>query len=174
MHIAHFKEHFQIITDNHQGAKITYCVFDVLFGSLCSVIAGAKGGDIREYIVGHHDWFKHNALFLNDIPADDTIARIISTIEPEQFQECFINWMSSIHTLTDGQVIAILRGSYNREDRASTIHMVNAYASSNKLVLGPLNTEQKSNEIMAIPELIKMLNIEGHLWTSMRWPVRPR
>ena len=117
-------------------------------GSLCSVIAGAKGWiDIREYILGHHGWFKRNGMFLNDIPADETIARIISTIEPEQFQECFTNWMSSIHALTEGQVIAIdgktLRGSYNREDRASTIHMISAYASSNKLVLGQLKNVQK-------------------------------
>lgn len=58
-----------------------------------------------------------------------------------------------------------LRGSYNREDRASTIHMICAYASSNKLVLGQLKTEQKSNEITAIPELIKMLDIKGALVT---------
>ncbi|CAK6713433.1 Putative transposase (fragment) [Vibrio harveyi] len=126
MHIDHFKEHFQTIIDQRQGAKVTYCLFEVLFGSLCAVIAGAKGWfDIREYIRGHHDWFKRNNVFLNGIPADDTIARIISTIEPEQFHECFVNWMSSIHTLTDGQVIAIdgktLRGSYNREDILVTL-----------------------------------------------------
>jgi hypothetical protein len=87
---------------------VTYCLFEVLFSSLCAVIAGAKGWfDIREYILGHHDWFTHNNMFLNYIPADDTIARIISIIEPEQFQECSINWMSSVHTLTEGQVIAI-------------------------------------------------------------------
>ena len=67
------------------------------------------------------------------------------------------------------KVIAIdgktLRGSYNRQDRASTIHMISAYASSNKLVLGQLKTEEKSNEITAIPELIKMLDIKGVLVT---------
>ncbi len=77
--------------------------------------------------------------------------------------------MSSIHILTEGQVVTIdgkkLRGSYNREDRASTIHMISAYASSNKLVLGQLKTEAKSNEITAIPELIKMLDIKGTLVT---------
>ncbi|WED23293.1 ISAs1 family transposase [Vibrio sp. JC009] len=170
MHIDHFKEHFQPITDQRQSAKVTYCLFDVLFGSLCAVIAGAKGWfDIREYILGHHDRFKRNGLFIEGIPADDTIARIISTIEPEQFHECFVNWMSSVHTLTEGQVVAIdgktLRGSYNREDRASTIHMISAYASSNKLVLGQLKTDQKSNEITAIPELIEMLDIKGALVT---------
>jgi predicted transposase YbfD/YdcC len=170
MHIGHFKETFQTITDQRQGAKVTYCLFEVLFGSLCAVIAGTKGWlDIREYILGHHDWFKNNNLFVRGIPADDTLARIISTIVPEQFHQCFIHWMSSIHTLTEGQVIAIdgktLRGSYNREDRASTIHMISAYASSNKLVLGQLKTEQKSNEITAIPELIRILDIKGALVT---------
>ncbi len=134
------------------------------------MITGSKGWfDIREYILGHHDWFKRNDLFLNGVPAEDTIARIISTIEPEQFHEFFFNWMSSIHTLTDAQVAAIdgktLIGSYNREDRASTIHMISAYASSNKLVLGQLKTEQKSNEITAISKQIKMLDIKRALVT---------
>lgn len=170
MHIDSFKEHFKTIVDQRQSAKVTYPLFEVLFGSLCAVIAGAKGWfDIREYIQGHHNWFQVNGMFINDIPADDTIARIISTIEPEQFHECFLNWMQSVHTLTEGQVIAIdgktLRGSYNREDRTSTIHMVSAYASSNKLVLGQIKTDQKSNEITAIPELLKMLDLRGALVT---------
>lgn len=108
-------------------------------------------------------------MFIEDIPVNDTIARIISTIEPEQFHRCFLNWMQSVHTLTNGQVIAIdgktLRGSYNREDRASTIHMISAYASLNKLVLGQLKTDQKSNEITAIPELLNMLDLRGALVT---------
>ena len=170
MHIDSFKEHFKAIADQRQSAKVTYPLFDVLFGSLCAVIAGAKGWfDIREYIQGHHHWFQKNEMFIDDIPVDDTIARIISTIEPVQFHECFLNWMQSVHTLTNGQVIAIdgktLRGSYNREDRASTIHMISAYASSNKLVLGQLKTDQKSNEITAIPELLKMLDLRGALVT---------
>lgn len=170
MHIDEFKEHFHAVTDKRQSAKVTYCLFEVLFASLCAVIAGAKGWfDIREYMLGHHEWFKRNGMFSGDIPADDTIARIISKIEPESFHACFINWMSAVHSLTEGQVVAIdgktLRGSYNRDDRASTIHMISAYASANKLVLGQHKTEQKSNEITAIPELIKLLDIKGALVT---------
>lgn len=170
MHIDNFKAHFEAITDDRQSAKVTYTMFEVLFGSLCAVIAGAQGWfDIREYILGHHQWFKDNGFFTNDVPADDTIARIISGIDPEQFHQCFVTWMQSVHKLTNGEVVAIdgktLRGSYNRGDRASTIHMVSAYASSNKLVLGQLKTEQKSNEITAIPELLKMLDLKGCLVT---------
>jgi hypothetical protein len=62
------------------------------------VIAGARGWfDIREYLLGHHAWVQHNNLFLNGIPADDTIARIISTYELAQFHKYFVNWMSSVH-----------------------------------------------------------------------------
>ena len=83
MHIDSFKEHFKAIADQRQSAKVIYPLFDVLFGSLCAVIAGAKGWfDIREYIQGHHHWFQKNEMFIEDISVDETIARIISTIEP--------------------------------------------------------------------------------------------
>lgn len=168
MHIDSFKEHFKDIEDPRQSAKVTYPLFDVLFGTLCAVIAGARGWfDIREYLLGHQEWFEQHGMFEAGIPADDTIARLISSIKPELFRACFLTWMQSIHKLTQGEVVAIdgktLRGSYNREDRSSTIHMVSAYASANKLVLGQLKTETKSNEITAVPELLKLLDLRGAL-----------
>lgn len=170
MHIESFKQHFSAIDDPRQSAKISYPLFDILLGSLCAVIAGSKGWfEIREYILGHHHWFKTQKMFTDGIPADDTIARTISAIDPESFNACFIKWMQSVHQLTSGEVIAIdgktLRGSYNRNDRNSTIHMISAYASANNLVLGQLKTDQKSNEITAIPALLKMLALRGALVT---------
>ncbi len=95
-----FQRHFSSLHDKRQSAKITYPLFDVLFGSLCAVIAGAQGWcDIREYMLGHHAWFKQQKMFLNDIPVDDTIARIVSTIKPEAFHACFLSWMQSVHML---------------------------------------------------------------------------
>ncbi len=86
MHTDYFHEHFQTITDQHQSTKVTHTLFEVLYGSLCAVIAGAEGWfDIREYILGHHEWFKNNDLIINGVPAYDTITRIISIIEPNQF-----------------------------------------------------------------------------------------
>ncbi|MBO1520776.1 ISAs1 family transposase [Oceanisphaera pacifica] len=168
MHIETFKAHFQPVKDARQSAKITYPLFDVLFGTLCSVIAGARGWfEIREYLLGQHEWFVEQGMFEEGIPVDDTIARIISSIKPELFQACFIEWMQSVHQLTDGELVAIdgktLRGSYSREDRNATIHMVSAYSSANKLVLGQVKTDSKSNEITAIPELLKMLDLRGAL-----------
>ncbi|SHO56638.1 hypothetical protein VQ7734_02407 [Vibrio quintilis] len=92
MYIDEFKAYFHAVTDDRQSAKVTYCLFEVLFGSWCAVIAGAKGWfDIREYILGHHEWFKRHSMFIQGIPADDTIARIISRMKPEPFYACFIN-----------------------------------------------------------------------------------
>jgi predicted transposase YbfD/YdcC len=170
LHIDSFREHFSSVGDPRQSAKVFYPLFDVLFGTLCAMIAGAKGwNEIREYVLGHHAWFIKNNLFQSGVPVDDTFARIISTVKPEAFRACFLTWMSAVHNITQGDVIAIdgktLRGSYNRDDRSSTIHMISAYASANKLVLGQLKTDCKSNEITAIPELIKLLDLRGALVT---------
>ncbi len=95
------------------------------------------------------------------------LARTISRIDPEQFRLCFVNWMQDVHEATQGQVIAIdgktLRRSYQRGDKHSTIHMVNAFSCANKLVLGQVKTAAKSNEITATPELIELLDIDGTL-----------
>ena len=170
MDIDAIKLHFSIIRDERQSAKIDYPLFDILFGAICAIIAGARGWtDIREYVLGHHDWFLKQNLFEQGVPADDTFARLIAAIKPCEFRECFLAWMKAIHRLTAGEVVAIdgktLRGSYDRDDRYSTIHMVSAYASANQLVLGQLKTDKKSNEITAIPALIKMLDLRGALVT---------
>ena len=170
MVIDSIKAHFSIIQDYRQSAKIDYPLFDVLFGALCAVIAGARGWtDIREYVLGHHEWFRRHQLFEKGVPVDDTFARLIATIEPQAFRQCFLDWMKAVHRLTQGEVVAIdgktLRGSYNRDDRYSTIHMISAYASTNQMVLGQLKTNEKSNEITAIPKLIQMLDLRGALVT---------
>lgn len=170
MVIDSIKAHFSIIKDNRQSAKIDYPLFDVLFGALCAIIAGARGWtDIREYVLGHHEWFRRYQLFEKGVPVDDTFARHIATIEPQAFRQCFLDWMQAVHRLTQGEVVGIdgktLRGSYNRDARYSTIHMISAYASTNQMVLGLLKTDNKSNEITAIPELIQMLDLRGALVT---------
>ncbi|ENM5763214.1 ISAs1 family transposase [Vibrio mimicus] len=103
------------------------------------------------------------------MPVDDTFARLISTINPTEFRDCFLAWMKAVHKLTCGEVVAIdgktLRGSYDRDDRQSAIHMVSAHASAKQLVLGQFKTDTKSNEITAIPALIQMLDLQGAIVT---------
>lgn len=170
MNIDTIQEHFSIIQDYRQSAKVDYPLFDILFGSICAIIAGGQGWtDIREYVLGHHEWFLKQNLFEKGVPVDDTFARLIASIDPAEFRQCFLAWMKAVHKLTNGEVVAIdgktLRGSYDRDDRQSTIHMVSAYASVNQLVLGQVKTDKKSNEITAIPALIKMLDLRGAIVT---------
>ena len=168
MNLSAFNSHFESIQDSRQAAKISHPLFDILFLSLCAVAAGAEGWqDIEDYGRAYLDWFQKHGYLLNGVPVDDTIARIISQIDPTQFRQCFVNWMNSVHKLSEGELVAIdgktLRGSYDREDRNSTIHMVNAFACKNKIAIGQLRTDQKSNEITAIPELIQLLDLKGAL-----------
>lgn len=161
---ALFTRFFSEIHDNRQPAKISYPFYDVLFLTVCAVIGGAQGWeDIEDFGEVHLAWLQDKGLFLNGIPVHDTIARIISRIQPEQFQAAFIRWTQAIQQQMDGALIAVdgktLRRSYQPGDRSSTIHMVSAYAAANKLVLGQVKTAEKSNEITAIPELLALLDI---------------
>lgn len=103
----------------------------------------------------------------SDKKQDLTPETVISRLEPSQFQQCFTNWMQAVTEHVDEELIAIdgkvLRGSYNRENRQSTIHMLSAFAAANGVVMSQVKTDAKSNEITAIPELFKLLDIKGCL-----------
>ena len=168
MQLHAFSEFFSDLHDSRQSAKIAYPLFDILFLTVCAVIGGCEGWeDIEDFGQAHSRWFQDKGLFPNGLPVHDTIARVISSLDPEQFQLCFLKWMQAVNSSAKGQLIAIdgkvLRSSYNRDDRQSTIHMVSAFASANGMVLGQVKTDAKSNEITAIPELLALLDITGCL-----------
>ena len=167
-HQAAFTQFFFDLEDPRQATKIAYPFFDVVFLTVCAAIGGAHGWeDIELFGEAHLEWLQRNGLFLKGLPVHDTIARIISRIQPEQFQNAFVRWMQATSERTDGELIAIdgktLRSSYDRDSRQSTIHMVSAFAAKNRLVLGQVKTDAKSNEITAIPELLALLDIKGCL-----------
>ena len=113
--------------------------------------------------------FQKRGLLKNNIPVDDTIARIISRINPDDLQNSFINWMQSLSKETKGKVIAIdgktVRHSFDKKKKKSAIHMVSAFATANGIVLGQKKTNEKSNEITAIPELLQLIDIKGGIVT---------
>ena len=167
MSLLSLTKHFELIEDHRQAAKVTYPLFDALFLTVVAVIAGSEGWeDIEDFGHCHLELLKKYGDFSKGIPVHDTIARIISKVDPEALQQAFISWMQATQQLTQGQVIAIdgktLRGSYNREERQSAIHMMNAFSVTNGMVMGQLKTDAKSNEI---PELLALLDIKGALVT---------
>ena len=92
-----FTIHFSALEDPRQSAKVTYPLFDILFLTLCAVMTGAEGWeDIEDFGVHRLDWLQKRGFFRDGIPVHDTIARVISQVEPKQFQQCFANWVHDI------------------------------------------------------------------------------
>jgi len=163
-------EHFSALTDPRIYLKTRHKLIDIVVITVCGVICGADNWtEIADYGRAKQEWLKGFLDLPNGIPSHDTFGRVFSVLSPEEFQRCFLSWIQSVFTVTDGQVIAIdgkkLRHSYDRSSNKSAIHMVSAWASENRLTLGQVKTEEKSNEITAIPELLELLEIKGCIVT---------
>jgi predicted transposase YbfD/YdcC len=115
------------------------------------------------------EWLRQFLELPNGIPSHDTFGRVFSLLNAEQFQASFYEWVKAVEKMTSGQVIALdgkqLRGSLDGYAGKGAIYMVNAWASANHVAIGQRKVDQKSNEITAIPELLKMLEIRGCIIT---------
>ncbi|EGR3952389.1 ISAs1 family transposase [Vibrio cholerae] len=162
--------HFQIIKDYRQESKVEHKLSDIILLTICGVLSGHDGWDgIIDFGNARLDFLKRYGHFEAGIPSADTLSRVMGMINPVALQRSFIAWMKDCHTLTDGEVIAIdgktLRGSYDRSKGKGTIHMVNAFATANRMSIGQLKVDSKSNEITAIPKLLDLLDVKGCLIT---------
>ncbi|EBH8755959.1 ISAs1 family transposase [Salmonella enterica subsp. enterica serovar Kua] len=171
MNLEKLMEHISIIPDYRQPWKVEHKLSDILLLTICAVISGAEGWeDIEDFGNAHFDFLKQYGDFEYGIPVHDTIARVVACINPKKFHECFINWMRDCHSSDDGDIIAIdgktLRHSYDKSRRRGAIHVISAFSTMNSLVLGQIKTDEKSNEITAIPELVNMLDIKGKIITT--------
>lgn len=158
-------EHFASLRDP-RGPNIRHPLFDIFVIALCAVISGAEGWeDIEEYGHAQADWFQQFLALPHGIPSADTFRRVLSRLEPEELTQCFINWTQSLRESMPGEVVAIdgktLRRSFDRAAAKGAIHMISAWASANRLVLGQLKVDDKSNEITAIPHLLGLLALDG-------------
>ena len=163
-------DHFTEIEDPRVERTRRHKLLDILTIAICAVICGAEGWtDIETYGLVKYEWLKQFLELPNGIPSHDTFARLFARLNPQQFQQCFLNWIKSINKIIEGEVIAIdgktLRHSYDKEAGIGAIHMVSAWATENRLVLGQLKVNDKSNEITALPELIKVLELAGCIIT---------
>jgi predicted transposase YbfD/YdcC len=164
-------EHFSTLPDPRVHVnKNDHKLIDIIVIAVCAVICGADHWtEIEEYGNAKKKWFATFLELPNGIPSHDTFNRVFSFINPEEFQRCFSGWIRAAAEITKGQVIAIdgktLRRSYDKKSNKAAIHMVSAWASASRLVLGQMKTEEKSNEITAIPELLDFLDIKGCIVT---------
>ncbi len=145
-------------------------LIDIITITICAVICNADGWtEIERYGKSKYKWLKKFLELPNGIPSHDTFARVFALLNPEQLQQYFLRWVESISRITFGEIVAIdgktLRHSYDKSKDKPAIHMVSAWATNNGLVLGQKKVETKSNEITAIPELLKVLSLKGCIVT---------
>ncbi len=164
------ENHFCDLTDPRIDRTKLHKLLDILVIAICAVIAGADNWeDVEEFGKARLEWFRTFLELPNGIPSHDTFTRVFARLDPEQFQACFLRWMSAVSEVTGGQVIAIdgkvLRRSHDKRNSKAAIAMVSAWASANRLVLGQVKVDEKSNEITAIPQLLEALAVSGCIVT---------
>lgn len=162
--------YFADLTDPRDERGKEHLLQDILAIAICAVICGAESwNDIELYGHAKQEWFSSFLKLGNGIPSHDTFARVFARLDPQQMQQCFLSWIEAVSQLTAGEVIAIdgktVRHSYDTSNGKGAIHMVSAWASTNRLVLGQQKVDDKSNEITAIPALLKVLSVAGCIVT---------
>lgn len=167
---APIHEYFATVTDPRVDRTKLHLLMDILVIAICAVICGADTWvEIEAYGRAKEKWLRQFLLLPNGIPSHDTFARVIARLKPEELQQCFVRWMQAVSEVTEGEVVAIdgktLRRSFDRATGKSAIHMVSAWASANRLVLGQQKVDEKSNEITAIPALLQLLELKGCIVT---------
>lgn len=163
-------EHFSTLEDPRIDRTRRHDLMDIIVLAICAVICGADGwDDIEEFGEIKYDWLKTFLLLPNGIPSADTIRRVFSAVDPEAFQRCFMSWVQSLAVELGGTVVAIdgktLRRSFDRARGKAALHMISAWSAEYGLTLGQLATEEKSNEITAIPKLLELLELKGAIVT---------
>ena len=160
-------QHFSKLEDPRILKKCDHKLIDVLVITVCATICRCDSNweCIEDFGNEKIEWFKRFLELPNGIPSHDTFRRVFLLLDPVKFQECFIEWVNSFRQTISSETVAIdgktSRGSSDGELRPKGIHMVSAFASENKLVLGQIKVNEKSNEITAIPELLDLLDVSG-------------
>lgn len=162
--------HFEAIEDPRIERTRKHTLVDILCLSICAVIAGAEGWeDIEEFGLQKEEWLRRHLRLENGIPSHDTISRVFRALKPQAFEEAFREWVAVLVERLGLAQIAIdgktLRRSHDRHSAKSALHLVSAWSVENRLVLGQQAVDDKSNEITAIPELLRLLELKGAIVT---------
>lgn len=169
---ARFAMHFAGLPDPRVARTRRHQLFDILIIALCATICGADDFvAMAQWGRAKRDWLQQQlGLELRSgIPSHDTFGRVFARLNPEAFARCFVAWTRVLQTHTNGQVIALdgkqLRHSFDTATNKAAVHLVSAWATKNRLVLAQTAVQQNSNEITAVPELLKLLDIQGCIVT---------
>jgi predicted transposase YbfD/YdcC len=166
--VEKLKEHFTEVEDP-RSKNVSHLLIDIITVAICALISGADGWvEIETYGNAKIYWFKQFLDLRHGIPSHDTFGRVFAQLDPKQFRESFLRCVKAIadlmeeHIAIDGKM---LRRSHDRAKDKAALHMVSAWSSKNSMVLGQEKVRDKSNEIIAIPELLELLDLANCIIT---------
>jgi predicted transposase YbfD/YdcC len=159
-----FLDHFGGLEDTREAGKVLHPVPEILLVTLCGVMAGAEGfEDIEDDGASKLDLLRELLPFAKGVPSDDTLRRFFRAIDPQAFADVFVAFVRDLLPEAAQRLVAIdgktLRRSH--DGTAKALHLVSAFATEARLVLAQTATAEKSNEISAIPELLRLLDLRG-------------
>ena len=163
-------EYFEALEDPRIERSKRHSLLDIITIAICAVICGADTWvHVAMFGRSKEEWFRTFLELPNGIPSHDTFGNVFSRLDPERFQECFMEWSQGVAELLPGAVVAVdgktARRSYDTRAGKGALHLVSAWAAANTLTLGQVSTEEKSNEITAIPRLLELLELQGCIVT---------
>jgi len=147
-----------------------HAFLSIVLIAILATIGGAEGWeDIELYGESHQAWLETFLDLRHGVPQADTYRRVFERIDPEALYRCFLQWVNQVVEATGAQVVPIdgksVKGSYERNRKQSALHLVSAWASEHRVLLGQVKVADKSNEITAIPALLELLDITGCIIT---------
>ena len=160
-----FLDHFSGLEDPRSTINRRHDLLDVVFLTVSAVLSGAQGWkDIKDFGDIKLDWLRQFRGFENGIPVDDTIARVISALEPEAMMSCFVDWVNELRREQGADCIAIDGKTFRRShdgQKKEALHALNAWSTNSGLVLAQLKSEGKKNEIVSAQKMIELLEFKG-------------
>jgi predicted transposase YbfD/YdcC len=161
-------EHFQVLPDPRVDRTKDHELIDILVIAICTLLcAGESFNDMEDFGKAKADWFKTFLRLRHGIPSHDTFNRVFAALDPQAFLDCFLRWTQSLRTAVAQEIVALdgkaLRRALNGDH--SVKYVVSAWAEDNGLVLGQLKVADKSNEITALPQLLRVLELSGCIVT---------
>jgi len=165
--------YFESLTDPRHTRNRKHLFIDIVVIAVCGLVCGCDGPTaIRRWATNRTDWLKGFLTLPNGIPSRDCIRNLLMVLQPEAFQRCFQDWIANAIVTEDAgpaRLVAIdgktLRRSHDAARGLGPLHIVSAWASEQGIALGQVATEEKSNEITAIPQLLKQIELKKALIT---------
>jgi predicted transposase YbfD/YdcC len=166
-----FFESFSDLPDPRRSQGQRHKLLDILFIALSAVLCGADDfTEMEEFGLSRESWLRQYLELPHGVPSHDTFGRVFALLQPAAFEESFLRWVKQLIELNPKEVVAIdgktVRRSYDRGGASEAIHVVSAWARENRLTLGEVKVSDKSNEIRAVPQLLKMLELKDCIVTA--------